>query len=143
MRKLLPLVLLLLAGCAAHNTPVQPPSPLIDHTITLKWNQSFVNNPACSSTVTSSCYTGFEEGTAIGTTLTKLHTDTPAVCSGTTQPESCTTTFNAQIPIGAVTFYVEADYLDQNGTAQVTTATSSSSVQVAADAPSGLTASVQ
>lgn len=145
MRKLIPLVLLLLAGCAAHNTPVQPPSPPNkDHLVTLTWSQSFANNKACSSTVTVSCISGFQEGTIVGTTETQFHADslttTPGMCTGTGDPLSCTTQFNAMLPLGAVNFYVLTTGIDQNGNAVTAAnpATTATPSQVALDSASNV-----
>ncbi len=108
------------AGCAAQKTAVNPPAPAPangDHSITLTWQQTFADSPACSSTVTASCISGFSEGYVSGSSQEQLHTDTTAVCTGSAQPETCTSTFNGVLPIGVVTFYVNTAYVDQNGAA--------------------------
>lgn len=128
-------------GCAAappaHATP---PGPPVDHTITVKWNQSFVNNPACSAAVTASCISGFNEG-YLDTTGKQVqqHVDTSAACAGATQPEACATTYNGVLPIGQVTFYVATTYLDQAGAAGVTAAGTSAPVAVGADSSTNVT----
>jgi hypothetical protein len=130
--------------------PVTPPAvdehkkPLEDHSISLTWQQSFVNNNACSSTVTTSCISGFNEGYVVGAsqTQTQLHTDAAAVCTGTTQPEICTSTFNGLVPIGNVIFYVATTYVDQNGAAGVTSAALSAPVAVSADKADKVNATV-
>lgn len=132
---------LALAGCAARvPAPAPGPAPIVDHTIKINWLQSFVNNPACSSTVTTSCISGFNEG-YIDTTGKQVqqHVDTAAACSGATQPEACATTYNGVLPIGAVTFYVATTYLDQAGAAGVTAAGLSAPTAVAADPASIVT----
>jgi len=145
MRKYLAVFALLLAGCSA--TRIKAPSPehekLIDHTIILTWNQSTVNNGFCSSTVTTSCISGFNEGYVVGTAQTQLHTDTSAVCSGTTQPLNCSSTFTGIIPIGADVFYVITTYVDQNGAAGQAAAALSPPVQVGADPSVNVKATVQ
>lgn len=127
---------LLLAGCSSSrpisNSAGRKPHDK-DHTISFTWNQSFANNGICSTTVTTSCISGFNEGYVSGTTDVQLHNDTSAVCTGTTQPESCASTFNGVLPIGLVTFYVATTYVDQNGVAGVTAPALSSPVQVNAD----------
>ncbi len=143
---LLPL-LILLCGCPKStvvNPPVPPPTNP-DHSVTLKWNQSEADSPVCSATVTSSCLSGYSEGTVSGSTFTPLHTDTMAVCTGTTQPLSCTTTFNtAALPIGNVIFGLVLNYIDQNSAAQTVSAvTTPAPTTVAADAPTSLTVTVQ
>lgn len=130
-----------LSGCTK-KVPVQPPAPppLIDHSIILSWTQSFANNPPCSATLTTSCIAGFDEGyLAGGTTQTQLHQDAASVCTGQTQPEACTATFNATLPIGSIVFYVATTYKDQNGAAGVTSAAISAAVQVGADAATAVT----
>lgn len=129
--------------------PIAPPNskpkprPVEDHSITGTWNQSFANNGACSSTVTTSCISGFNEGYLQGTTQVQLHTDVVSVCTGTTQPETCTSTFNGILPIGAITFYVATTYVDQNGVVGMTPAALSVPVQVSADPATNVNFSVK
>jgi hypothetical protein len=136
-------LLLFLAGCKANPTP--PPPPVnADHSITMLWSQSEANNGPCSTSVTTSCLSGYSEGYMNGTTFEMLHTDTMAVCSGTAEPLACTTMFNATIPIGSIEFALVLDYKDQNGAAQTVAAvTTATPISVAADAPSGLTVTIQ
>jgi hypothetical protein len=129
-------------GCKA-KAPVNPapsPSPAAaDHSITFTWNQSFANNQPCSASLTESCISGFDEGYVSGTADIQLHSDAAGVCSGTTQPENCTSTFNGTLPIGNVTFYVTTTYVDQNGNAlSVATPALSSPVAVGADPASNV-----
>ncbi|HZW05463.1 MAG TPA: hypothetical protein VFF58_01015 [Candidatus Nitrosotalea sp.] len=145
MKRLFALALLLsLAGCSGRK-PIRPPAPppIVDHSIALTWNQSFVNNPACSTTVTTSCISGFREGYVVGTTQTQLHTDTSAVCTGTSQPLTCASTFNGILPLGNVIFYVLTVGVDQNG-AVVTSASAALSpgVPVALDGATNVNATV-
>jgi hypothetical protein len=129
-------LLIHITGCSIqHPITVPPPSirPIFDHSITLTWQQSFVNNNACSTTVTTSCISGFNEGYMQGTTQIQLHNDIPTVCTGTTQPEPCSSTFNGLLPIGNVTFYVVTTFLDQAGVAGVTSSALSPPVLVKAD----------
>ena len=139
--------LLLLTGCAGSVIPIKnvvpQNKPLVDHSITGTWNQSTVNNGFCSSTVTTSCISGFNEGYLQGTTQVQLHNDTTAVCSGTTQPLNCASTFNGILPIGSITFYVVTTYVDQNGLAGVTAAALSAPVPVGADPATNVNFSVK
>ena len=133
-----------IVGCPKYPgvTPPAPP-PAADHSITLAWNQSFANNPPCSATITTSCIAGFNEGyLAGGANEVQLHSDSPASCSGTSQPESCTSTFNGTLPIGDVTFYVKTAYKDQDGADGVTAAATSSPVSVGADKAENVTATI-
>lgn len=138
---LIPLLGLVFCGCSAMHTGTTPPGNP-DHAIAMTFAYNFADAPACSASVTKSCISGFQEGYLQGTTLVQLHTDTTAVCTGTTQPLACTTNFNAVIPIGSLTFYVTATGLDQNGAATTSTAANSSAIQVGADAPSNVNVTV-
>jgi hypothetical protein len=146
MKRLPLLAVFLLLGCGGVRNPItvntQQHKKLEDHSISMTWQQSFVNNNACSSTVTTSCISGFSEGYMVGTSQTQLHTDTAAVCSGTTQPENCASTFNGLIPIGNVVFYVATTFIDQNGAAGVTSAALSPPVPVSADKAVNVNATV-
>lgn len=116
---LLPL-LVLLCGCPKSTVVTPPTTPPVsaDHNITLTWSQTFADSPACSTTVTTSCISGFTEGFISGTaTQNTLHTDTSAICTGSSQPEACTSTFNGIIPMGAISFFVNTTYVDANGAA--------------------------
>ena len=135
MRKIL-LIALLLAGCKHVSVRPSQPPPVgaQDHTITLSWSQSFANNGACSSTVTVSCISGFIEGYITGTsTENQLHSDAIAVCTGSTQPESCQSVFNGVVPIGNVIFYVRTTYVDQTGNPGSVGPALSPAVSVSAD----------
>jgi len=134
-------LVILLAGCT-HIVPTPVP-PAADHTITFTFNQSFANNGACSTTVTTSCISGFNEGYLSGSTQVQLNTALPSICTGTTQPETCTSTFSGVLPIGAITFYVTTTYVNQSGVAGTAAPTDSSPVNVGADAATNLNVTVQ
>ena len=143
--KLLALGSLLLAlvftGCAAGHMGAPPPvNP--DHAISITFAYNFADAPPCSASVTKSCINGFQEGYLQGASQVQLHTDTTAVCTGSSQPLSCTMNFNAVIPIGSLTFYVVATGLDQNGAATTSNPANSSPVQVGADAPANVNVTV-
>lgn len=146
MKKVLLLALALsLCGCAKKVTPPPPPPPPpIDFAVTIKFGYDFTNFFACSATVTKGCITGFSWGYLQGTTQVPLHTATVSACTGSAQPQSCSDTTNTQLPIGSLTFYAKANYIDNNGvsgsTQPSTTATPS---QVPADAPTNVTESHQ
>lgn len=139
------LSLLTMTGCSVQKSPSpnKHPKPIVDHTISFTFNQSTVNNGFCSSTVTTSCISGFNEGYVQGTLQVQLHTDLPAICTGTTQPLACASTFNGLLPIGSITFYVATTFLDQNGVAGVTAAALSAPVQVGADPATNVKVMVQ
>lgn len=135
---------LVLAGCARRApAPVIPPAPNLDHSIAMNWQQSFANNGACSSTITTSCISGFVEGYFDVTgKAVQLHTDTAAVCTGTTQPENCSSTFNGILPIGNVVFYVGTSYVMQTGASGTTASAPSLPAVVAADQATNVTVAV-
>lgn len=132
-----------LAGCAAHNAPVNPPSPTQDWTITATWNEDFTNFVPCSSTVTKGCVSGFTWGYLQGTTQVPLKTSAVTVCTGTTQPETCTDSTNSVLGIGSVTFYCIANYVDNSATTGSTGPVDSSSQTVSLGSPTNLTVTKQ
>jgi hypothetical protein len=100
---------------------------------------------AGGASVTSGCITGFTWGylNAQGAQV-PLKTSLVTVCSGTTQPESCTDTANSQLPIGSDTFTIVVNYIDSAGKPQVTSpVTSSSPTVIAAGLPQGFTIAAQ
>lgn len=115
----LAVMFIVLGGCTK-STAVNPPTPPpnVDHTVSYTFQYNFSDAPICSTTVTSSCVSGFIEGYSVNGALTQLNTDTTSICTAsTTQPESCSGSFQSSvIPIGNVTFYIEATGKDQNGT---------------------------
>lgn len=133
-----------LAGCAAQRSKAPVPLPVnADHVITLTWSQSFANNVPCSSSVTKSCISGFLEGYLdTAGAQQQLHTDTAAVCAGSSDPQKCQSTFNGVLPIGDVTFYVVTTFADKNGAAGTTAAVTSPAVNVKADPATNVTATV-
>jgi hypothetical protein len=128
-----------LGGCV-HSAPVTPPAPppTKDWTITATWNYDFTNFKPCSATLTSGCISGFTWGYMLGTTQVAIKTSAPSVCTGSTQPETCTDTGNSTLGIGTVTMYCVADYVDNSGNAGAT-ASSTFSDQVQAALVTNLT----
>lgn len=146
MRKTILLCALLLAGCAAQNPKPTPPAPppAKDWTITVTFSYDFTNFAQCSATVTTGCISGFTWGYLQGSTPVPLKTSAVSACSGTTQPESCTDTVNSQLPIGSLTFFVEANYIDNTGAAgESAEATSATPTVVTAGAPASLTVAIK
>jgi len=147
MKRLAILASMFIVGCAGSVRPIQnnqgrkPHNE--DHVITLNWSQSVANNGFCSSTVTSSCISGFNEGFMSGVAQNQLHNDNTSVCTGSTQTMSCTSTFNGILPIGSIVFYVVTTFVDQNGAAGVTTAALSPAVNVSADPAQNVTVTVK
>ena len=116
LRLLLACLLLCLTGCKATVT-TPPTSPQKDWAISWGFSYNFTNYAVCSASVTTGCISGFTLGYQNGATFVPLTTVTTTACAGTTQPETCTGTFNAQLPIGTMTGAVEANYLNNAGVA--------------------------
>lgn len=115
MRKLLPL-LLLLVGCGGANVVTNTPPPVnADWTITVSFSYDFTNYVPCSASVTKGCISGFTWGYVQGTTSVPLKTSPPNVCTGTTQPETCIDTANSTLGIGSVVPYAVANGFDNSG----------------------------
>jgi hypothetical protein len=99
----------------------------------------------CSASVTSGCITGFTWGylNAQGAQV-PLKTSPASVCSGATQPQTCSDTTNSQLPIGSDTFTIVVNYIDSTGKSQVTSpVTSASPTVIAAGLPQSFTIATQ
>lgn len=143
MKKSLLLALALaLTGCAKHIPTNPPPPPPIDFPVTLKWSYDFTNFFVCSATVTKGCVSGFSWGYMQGQTQVPLDTVTTAACSGA-QPQTCSDLKNSQLPIGAVTFYVRANIIDNAGVIGQSAPGLTVPSAVPADAPTNVTESHQ
>ncbi len=102
-------------------------------------------SPASGPSITSGCITGFTWGylNAQGVQV-PLKTSPVSVCSGASQPQSCTDTANSQLPIGSDTFTIVVNYIDAAGKPQVTSpVTSASPTVITAGLPQGFTISAQ
>ncbi len=136
-------VALIFAGCAAQNpvTPVVPVNP--DFTINVTFNYDYTNFAACSGTLTKGCISGFTWGYLQGTTQVQLKTSANTACTGTTQPEACSDSTNSQLPMGSLTFYVIANYIDNSGnTGSTSAATTPTPTTVTAGAPTNAAVSI-
>lgn len=109
------LLCLSLVACVHNVTP--PPPPNQDFTVTATWQYNFSNFPGCSSTVTTSCISGFTWGYLNGSTQVPLKTSLPSACTGSTQPESCTDNTQSLLPMGSVTFYLVVNTMNSSGQA--------------------------
>jgi hypothetical protein len=112
--------------------------------ITLTWTFNYSVDPACTTTLTSNCVTGFEYGTTpdSGKTLVKIGTAAnPATTSGTAT--SLSTGFTQGPPYGAVVYYARTAGLDGNGNAVFSVPALAASTQITPGAPTNLTVTVK
>lgn len=127
-----------LSGCHSSSAPV-PPAPNRDWTITATFKYDFTNYSICSATITRGCATGFTWGYSQGGTQVPLKTSPTSICTGATQPQTCTDTVNSVLGIGPTVFYVTANGID-NGGAAVTSGVNNSAIDnVVLIVPTGLT----
>lgn len=141
----LPLLLVLvLAGCAT-KTPVPVPPPINkDWTITATFNFDFTNFNACSANVPTGCITGFTWGYLNGATQVPLHTAPVTICAGTNQPQACNDVAQSKLPIGGVTFYASANFIDNKGVSGTSNAiTTASPTTISADGVSNFQVGVK
>lgn len=147
------LVSLMLAGCGAA-PPVStgtPPPVNKDWTITGTWFYDFTNYMGCSPTITAGCISGFTWGYMNGTMLVPIATLSEPIpaCSATvtencqvtstTQPVTIKFQGNSQLPIGNISFGVEAADISQQGaTQQSPIDVSATATPVVAGAPTNI-----
>lgn len=129
-------LLLLISGCRAA-APV-PPGPNKDWTITVTFKFDFTNYLPCSTTVTKGCVTGFTFGYSQGGTQVPLKTSPTSICTGATQPQTCTDTVNSVLGIGPTIFYVTANGIDNSGAAVTSNPNSSAIDNVVLIPPTGI-----
>lgn len=134
-------LLLAVGGCKANAQIPQPPPR--DWSITLTWHYDFSNFVPCSSTVTVGCVTGFTWGytPASGSAVT-LKTSPVSVCSGSTQPETCTDTTNSTLGIGSVNWFCVTNGIDNSGN-KVTSSPANATSTVQLVTPSGVVATLK
>jgi hypothetical protein len=112
--------------------------------VTLTWTFNYSVDPACTTTLTSNCVTGFEYGTTpdSGKTLVKIGTAAnPATTTGTAT--SLSTGFTQGPPYGAVVYYARTVGLDGNGNAVFSVPALAASTQITPGAPTNLTVTVK
>jgi hypothetical protein len=112
--------------------------------ITLSWTFNYSVDPACTTTLTSNCVTGFEYGTTpdSGKTLVKIGTaPNPATTTGS--GTSLSTQFTQGPPYGAVIYYARTSGLDGNGNVVFSVPALAASTQITPGAPTNLTVTVK
>lgn len=108
-------LIIAICGCASQ-APVKVPPPVNkDWTITIGFNYDFTNYPICSASITKGCIIGFTWGYNQGSTAIPLKTSATSICTGSTQPVTCTDTANSTLGIGSMTAYAVANAIDNNG----------------------------
>jgi hypothetical protein len=110
--------------------------------ITLAWSFNYAVDPACSTTLTKNCVTGFEYGTTPdgGKTLVKIGTAAnPASATGTT---NVTAQFTQGPPYGSVVYYARTAGVDGNGNVVYSAVALSASTQITPASPTNLTITV-
>jgi hypothetical protein len=113
--------------------------------ITLAWSFDYTVDPACSTTVTKNCVTGFEYGTTPdgGKTLVKTGVAANPATMAASGPTNVTAQFTQGPPYGAVVYYARTMGLDANGNVVYSAVAVAPSVQVTPAAPSNLAVTVK
>jgi hypothetical protein len=119
------------------------PPPGQDWTITITFTYDFTNFVPCSATVTKGCISGFTWGYTAGGVGTPLKTSPPTICTGTTQPMTCTDMTTSMLGIGTWNAYAIANGFDNSGNAVTSTTATSPTYTVTIGAPANLTASAK
>lgn len=136
-------VIITLSGCGMNPVVVNPPlGPNKDWAISISWQYDFTNFAKCSASVTKGCISNFTWGYTQGSTSVPLKTSATSVCSGSSQPQSCSDTANSLLGIGPVSFYAIANGVDNNGAAVSSTQVASPSQTVLIGNPAGVTATL-
>jgi hypothetical protein len=131
-----------LSGCPNVSTnPPAPPNP--DWKITASWQYDFSNFVPCSASITKGCVNSFTWGYVQGGALVPLKTSSISVCSGATQPQTCTDTVNSTLGIGAYNIYVVANGVDNTGAGVSSIQANSPPYSTTLTAPVNLSAIVQ
>lgn len=134
---------ILLFGCAAKPPVTVTPPPTKDWTITATFQYNFTNFVPCSTTVTAGCVSGFQWGYNLGSGNVVLKTSPVTVCSGTTQPETCTDTANSTLGIGNYSGYVIANGVNNAGAVVASSTDVSPTYSTSIAAPTNLTLTAQ
>lgn len=87
----------------------------------MSFNFDWTNFNACTTAAPLGCINGFTWGYLNGTTQMPLHTTDTTICTGA-QPQVCADTTQSKLPIGQVSFYVVANYVDNTGASGVSNA---------------------
>lgn len=139
---------LMLAGCSTqpvHITTPPPPPTTVDFPVTVTWQYDFTNFFPCSTTVTKGCINTFSVGYQSGSMQVVLNTAPVTACTGTTQPESCTTSFNTKLPVSpspGLTWSVVTNFLDVNGNAGSTSAAPGNTTPINASVATNVSATI-
>jgi hypothetical protein len=113
--------------------------------VTLAWSFDYTVDPACSTTVTKNCVTGFEYGTTVdgGKTLVKIGVAANPATTAASGPIGVTAQFTQGPPYGAVVYYARTMGLDGNGNVVYSAADLAPSVQMVPASPTNLAITVK
>jgi hypothetical protein len=86
--------------------------------MTADWTYNETDSPPCSATVTSGCVVSFTWSYLSGTgAVVSLKTSPISVCTGTSQPQTCTDSTTGVLPIGTSQFQIVTNSITNTGTA--------------------------
>lgn len=113
--------------------------------ITLAWSFDYTVDPACSTTLTKNCVTGFEYGTTPdgGKTLLKIGVAANPATTAASGPTNVTVQFTQGPPYGAVVYYARTMGLDANGNVVYSSVDVAASVQMVPASPTNLAITVK
>lgn len=138
MKKLIGLSLFVLSLSGCHAAAPVPPGPNKDWAITATFKFDFSNYLSCSATVTKGCVNGFTFGYSQGGTQIPLKTSPTSICTGATQPQTCTDTVNSVLGIGPTVYYVTTNGIDNSGVAVTSDVNNSAIDNVKLVSPTGI-----
>jgi hypothetical protein len=113
--------------------------------VTLAWSFDYTVDPACSSTLTKNCVTGFECGTTPdgGKTLVKIGVAANPATTAASGPTNVTVQFTQGPPYGAVVYYARTMGLDGNGNVVYSSVDLAASVQMVPASPTNVAIAVK
>lgn len=113
--------------------------------VTLAWSFDYTVDPACSTTLSKNCVTGFEYGTTPdgGKTLVKIGVAANPATTAASGPTNVTVQFTQGPPYGAVVYYARTMGLDGNGNVVYSSVDVAASVQMVPASPTNLAITVK
>lgn len=137
-------LLILVSGCMGQGQTAPPKTLRVkkDFQITVGWSYNFTNMISCMPPDSTGCLTSFSWGYIAGDGVTQIQLKISplTICTGSTQPLTCTDSINAKLPIGSLTFYTTINYIDTTGHPGTVTTTTANPSLVSSPSPSNFTA---